>query len=515
MTSLGRLERNTFASLFGAAWSAAVGLLCVPVYLGLMGAEGFGLVGLFVTLQSVFVVLDLGVGATLSRELARLDAGDGEARTQRDLVYTLQTLYWLIALLVGVAVFALAPAVARHWVRPQTLSAEAVTTCVRMMGAGLALQFPFAFYQGGLLGLQRQPLAGALAAAATTLRAALTLLALGLVAPRPEAFFAAQIVAGAAGTGAAALLLWRCLPAAGGAAGRFRFELIRRVWRFGAAYGANAVATLGLMQGDKVILSTLLPLEAFGYYMLAQGVAAGMYAVVVSVNGAVFPQLAGLVARADGAGLSEVYHRGSQLMSVLLAPVAAVAALFPREVLWAWTGDPAAAEYGRLVLTLLVSGMLLHGLAQAPYFLQVAHGWWRVILRTNLLLLLCVVPLNVLTARAYGGPGAAMVFVLLNVCQLAALTLAHRRFLRGEMGRWLFEDILPPLAGALSVGAAARWLMPAGLSRAGVLAYLCAAGALCAVAAAALAPRTRAAVSELFRRRGAADLVSHRGAGAL
>src|SRR5215213_665875 len=98
---MGKLESNIFANLSGTAWSAALGVLCVPLYVSLMGAEAFGLVGLFVTLQSVFVVLDLGVGATLSRELARLDARGGDARTQRDLVYTLQAVYWLLALLVG------------------------------------------------------------------------------------------------------------------------------------------------------------------------------------------------------------------------------------------------------------------------------------------------------------------------------------------------------------------------------------------------------------------------------
>jgi O-antigen/teichoic acid export membrane protein len=498
---VGRLERNTFANLFGAAWSAVVGVLCVPVYLRLLGAESYGLVGLFVTLQSVFIVLDLGIGATVSRELARLGARGGEARTQRDLVFTLQSVYWLIALLVGVSVFALAPAVASYWVRPQSLSPETVTTCVRMMGAAMALQFPFGFYQGGLLGLQRQPAFNALSAAATTLRAAGTLLALRLVAPRPETFFAAQIVAGALGTCAAALLLWRCLPSSTGGGARFRFELIRRVWRFGAAYAANAVATMGLMQGDKVILSTLLPLEAFGYYMLAQGVAGGMYAVIVSVDGAVFPQLAGLVERDKVAELSEVYHRGSQLMTVLLAPVAVVAAIFPREVLWAWTGDASAAEQGRHVLTLLVTGMLLHGLMQAPYFLQVAHGWWRIILRTNFLLLAGIIPLNILLARAYGGPGSAAAFVLLNVCYLLTLPRAHRRFLKEGQSRWLLEDILPPLAGALCAAAAARWLLPSGLPRAVVLMYLCGAGLLSLLAAAALAPRMRAAVSEMFRGR--------------
>jgi O-antigen/teichoic acid export membrane protein len=497
---VGKLERNTFANLFGTAWSATIGVMCVPLYVRLMGAEAFGLVGLFVTLQSIFIVLDLGVGATLSRELARLDAQDGDARTQRDLVYTLQAVYWLMALLVGATVFALAPAVARHWVKPQSLSVEAVTTCVRLMGTAMALQFPFAFYQGGLLGLQKQAPFNALAAAVATLRAAGTLLALRFVAPAPETFFAVQIAASAAGTGAATLLLWRCLPASVGAASGFRPELIRRVWRFSAAYAANAVANMGLFQGDKIILSTLLPLKMFGYYALAQGVASGMYAVIISVDGAVFPQLSGLVARGGGAALSEVYHRGSQLMAVLLAPIAVVGALFPREVLLAWTGDAAVVENASLVLSLLVVGMLLHGLVQSPYYLQVAHGWWHLILRTNLLLLLAVIPLNILMAQAYGGPGAALVWVLLNVCYLLTLPLAHRRFLKGEQGRWLFEDVFLPLAGAICAGAAARWLMPPRLSRVEALAYLCAAGALVAAAAASLAPRVRAPLFALLRR---------------
>lgn len=498
---MGRLERNTFANLSGAAWSAAVGLLCVPLYIKLMGAEAFGLVGLFVTLQSIFVVFDLGIGATLNRELARLAADGADARTQRELVFTLQALYWLVAVLAGATVFALAPTLALHWVRPQTLSAETVTTCVRVMGLALALQFPSGFYQGGLFGLHRQGLYNALAGALATLRAAGTLLALWLVKPAPETFFAAQVAACAVGTGATAFALWHCLPAHAEGACGFRLEVIRRVWRFGAAYAANAFANMGLYQGDKIVLSTLLPLEMFGYYTLAQTVAGGMYSVIISVGGAVFPQLAGLVARGGDAELSEAYHRGSQLMSVLLAPLAVVAALFSRELLFMWTGDPVVVEHTHLVLTLLVCGMLLHGLVQAPYYLQVAHGWWRIILRTNLLLLVCVVPLNVLMAGSYGGPGAATVWVLLNVCYFLAFPRAHRRFLKGRQGRWLFEDVLMPLVGALCVGVAARWLMPSHLSRVEILAYLSAAGLLAVAGAASLASSFRGAALATLRRR--------------
>jgi O-antigen/teichoic acid export membrane protein len=498
---LGRLERNTFANLFGVAWSAAVGVLCVPLYIKLMGAEAFGLVGLFITLQSIFVVLDLGIGATLIRELARLTAEEGNARTERDLIYTLQAFYWLIALVVGVFVFASAPAVARHWVNPQSLSTQTVTSCIRMMGAAMALQFPFVFYRCGLLGLQRQVLFNVLAAMLATLRAAGTLLALWLVTPAPETFFAGQIAASAFGTGAVALALWRYgVPALDGRHCGFRLELVRRVWRFGAAYAANSFANLALLQGDKIILSTLLPLEMFGYYTLAQSIVGGMYAVIVSVDSAVFPQFAGLVARGDEAELADVYHLGSQLMTVLLAPIAVVGMLFSREVLFMWTGDPVIVEQAHLVLTLLICGMLLHGLIQSPYYLQIAYGWWSIILRTNLLLLLGIIPLNVLMARAYGGPGASLVWVLLNVCYLLTLPLVHRRFLKGEQGRWLFKDVLAPLAGALCVGLAARWLMPQHLARIEVFAYLNAAGLLALAGAAAFASRIRSHMLALLRR---------------
>ncbi|MCA1567613.1 MAG: oligosaccharide flippase family protein [Acidobacteria bacterium] len=497
---MGRLETNTFANLFSAAWSAALGILCIPLYVNLMGVEAFGLVGLFITLQSVFVVLDLGIGATLCRELARLTAEAAAPRTQRDLVFTLQAVYWLIALLVGGTIFALAPALTRHWVRAQSLSAETVETCIGMMGAAIALRFPFGFYQGGLLGLQRQVLFNMLAAALATLRAAATLLPLWLVKPAPEMFFAAQIAAGAFSTGAAALMLWLCLPAHAGGRCLFRPELVRRVWRFGSAYAVNSIANLGLLQGGRITLSTLLPLEMFGYYTLAHGIADGMYAVILSVVAAVFPQFAGLTARRDEAELAAVYHRSSQLMSVLLAPIFVVAALFAREMLFMWTGDPMVVENAHLVLTLLICGMLLHGLIQLPYYLQVAHSWWRIILQTNLLLLLAIIPLNILMARAYGGPGVALVWVLLNVCYILTLPLVHRRFLKGQQTRWFFEDVLMPLGGALCVGAAARWLMPPHLSRIEVLAYLSAAGLLTLAGAAAFASRFRSHMLALLRR---------------
>jgi O-antigen/teichoic acid export membrane protein len=244
----------------------------------------------------------------------------------------------------------------------------------------------------------------------------------------------------------------------------------------------------------------LLPLKMFGYYALAQSLTNGLYAIMISIDGAIFPQFSGLIARGSEAELSYVYHRGCQLMSIVLMPVAVMMTIFSREVLMLWTGDPVIVENTHLILKLLVAGMLLHGLFQLPYYLQVAYGWWRLISNTNLLLLLCIIPLNILMIKRYGGYGAAAVWVLLNVCYIVTVPIMHRRFLRGQRSRWFFEDVCLPLSGTLFVSGAAYLLMPTQLSRIELLAYLSAAGLLAVGAAAALASQLRISVLSHLRR---------------
>jgi O-antigen/teichoic acid export membrane protein len=531
---IGKLERNTFANLGGTVWSIAVGLLCVPLFIRMLGAEAFGLTGLFLTLQGAFAIFDLGIGATLNREIARLDATGAPAEESRDLLFTLQAIYWGVAILIGVAIVACAPLIARHWVHPQALSVATVERCVRLMGIAIALQFPFVLYQCGLLGLQRHVLFNGFNAVISTLRAPGILLLLWLVAPVPEEFFVGQVVVSAMATSGAALLLWRVLasgaphpaPAAppsprkrgegpkenpsprlrgegqarsaklrGATRPIFRRDLLQKHWRFGASYSANALANMALLQGDKLILSAVLPLSMFGYYSMAQRLASGLYAAILAVDGAVFPRFSAAAARGDEGELARTYHRACQLMAVLLAPLAAVTAFFAREILQVWTGDAVAVARTHAVLVLLVAGMLLHALAQGPIFLQIAHDRWRLISVTNVALLLTILPAYVAAATLYGAAGAAAVWVVLN---LGYLTMVPRmRLLTGERRRWLLDDVLLPLAGAVAVVAAAHAAMPAQLGAVAAIAYAIVTGIVATLAAAALSSRLVPSIKRL------------------
>jgi O-antigen/teichoic acid export membrane protein len=497
---MGKFERNTIANLGGTIWSVLLGLVCVPLLIRFLGAEAFGLVGLFLTLQSIFAFLDLGIGATLNREIARLSATAAEAGEPRDLVFTLQAIYWIAAVVIAIATVVFAPFIAGVWLKPHSLPVATVTMCVRMMGIAIALQFPFVFYQCGMLGLQRHVLLNTLSGVVAALRSAGILLLVAFVSRTPEMYFGGQIVVSAGATAAAAVLLWRILPSSGGRASRFRRDLLQRVWRFGTAWTVNSLATLALLQGDRIVLSTVLPLEMFGWYALAQRLAAGLYAIIIAVDGVIFPHFSGAVATGDEREIAHVYHRGAQVMAVLLVPAAVVTAFFSREVLTLLTRDAAVVRNAHVVLTLLAAGMLLHGLFQAPYYMQLAYGRWRLISITNAVLVATILPLYVVGGKSFGAAGAAAVFVLLNLAWAVTMPWMHRRFLRGEQRRWLVHDVSLPLAGALGAAVVVFFIPAHGTGVLQLLLFLAAAGLVTLATTAALAPDIRSFIAPYLRR---------------
>ena len=98
------VKRNLIANFLGKFWAACISLVFIPVYIRFIGIESFGLVGFYATLLAMLSVFDLGLSTTLNREMARLSALPDSAREMRDLLKTLQSVYWAGALLIVVAV---------------------------------------------------------------------------------------------------------------------------------------------------------------------------------------------------------------------------------------------------------------------------------------------------------------------------------------------------------------------------------------------------------------------------
>jgi O-antigen/teichoic acid export membrane protein len=450
------------ASLVGNGLTALMAVVLVPLYIKFLGIEAWGLIGIFASLQGTFVLLDLGLSATLNREMARLSVRDENGQEMRDLTRTLELIHWGIAVAIGISVFALAPLIAHHWVQANRLPTATIEHALRVMGLAIFLQWPFSLYSGGLLGLQRQVLLNCINVGIATLRGVGVILILWKISPTLEAFFLWQVGINLLQTILAGLFLWRSLPKTETGA-RFQSKLLRGTWRFTAGIAGVTVMSVILTQMDKLILSRLLSLEMFGYYVLAGAVGTSIYFVVVPVFFAIYPRFTQLVSLGDEQGLRELYHQSCQLMSVLILPIASVIVFFSREILFLWTGNLTIVGHTHLVLSILATGTALHGLMHLPYALQLAYGWTKLAFYTTTVAVLLLMPLIIYMTSWYGAVGAASVWVILNGgLVLVVIQLMHRRLQKGEQWRWYLEDVGLPLAVSIVAASLCLIFVPTG-----------------------------------------------------
>jgi len=452
------------ASLTASAWSMLLQMACVPLYIRFLGVEAYGLIGFYLMLQAMLQVLDLGLSPTMNREMARYSVQPEKADEARDLVRTLELGYCLIGLMIGLALVTVSPWLGAHWIKASSIPMSSVRHALMLMGVLAAFQWPVSFYQGGLLGLRKQVLFNVFRIIATTVSNGGAVLILWLVTPTIQAFFVWLVATNAIAVVCWRVFLWKSLPA-GTRPPQFGLARLRKIGRFAAGMSGIVAFSLVLGQADKVILSKVLSLKTFSYYTIAGMFGTGMVMIVSSVFNTSYPRFSALVAREDEPELIRIYHGATQLMAVLLLPLATEIALFSSDILQLWTRNTEIARNAGPIATLLVIGYAINGLMNLPYALQLAYGWTRIGLQITVFMSVVAVPAFWFAATHYGAIGAACVFVGLQaVNMLLGLPLTHRRLLRDELTRWLLQDVGPPLAASVLVVGLARVAISSRLS---------------------------------------------------
>lgn len=437
-----------------------ISLVFTPIYIHLLGIEAFGLIGFYTVLQSVIQILDFGLSPTMNREMARYSTMPEKAEEARNFVRTLEVWYWVLGILVGCILIALAPLISVYWIKASFITSNDLLVALIAMGGLVALQWPNSLYQSGLMGLQKQALLNGTSILISTISNVSTALILWLVSKSIIVYFAWPIVVNLAQVFWVRYLLWRNLPASDQRP-RVSVDLVLKTWRFAAGMTGISLTAIALMQLDKVILSKILSLEMFGYYILAATVARVLYIVITPLFNGLFPRFSAMVNEKNEEGLNRLYHTGSQYMAVLVFPLAGLVALFSYEILAVWIGNPETALHAAPITSILVMGTALNGMMNLPYALQLAYGWVRLGLYINTCFIITLVPAVFYMSTHYGGVGAAWVWFTLNgIYVLVGIPLTHKKLLRGEAGPWFKQDVLGPLLVTSLVMGFGKFLFP-------------------------------------------------------
>jgi O-antigen/teichoic acid export membrane protein len=455
-----RLRKNLIANFAGQGAATLIQLAVTPVYVWYLGIEAYGLIGFQITLQALSQALDLGVSSTVNRELARHSALTRNADESRDFVRTLEAGYWLVGIGIGLAIYLAAPYLSSHWLQRSTLPVTVVKQSVRIMAILVAVQWPLTFYQGGLLGLQQHWSLNSARIATTAVAAAGGYILVARISPTITAFLWWQSAVNLVHVGLVAGLLWHGLPASTRTP-RIRINAVRHTYRFAAGITVITAAMLALTQLDRIVLSRLVSLDEFGYFVVAALVGYGLTALARPVFTATYPRFSALAASHDAPGLKHVYRRAWQLMMTLVVPAAAVVAAFSSDLLFVWTHSRTVANVAGPIAAFLVVGTALNALMYVPYALQLAYGWTRLTAQVSVVLILIATPAIVLATSRYGTLGASTIWPAVNVVyMLVALPITHRRLLPDTGLDWFLREVAGPVAASILATILCRLAMP-------------------------------------------------------
>lgn len=492
------IRRALVISILSRGWAAALALLAVPLYLRFLGVEAYGVVGLFTSFSILVGFLDLGLGATLTRELARLSARTSTLADSRDLLRTFELAYALIALLIGLLVFLCSVPVAQHWVKAQALERSEIAHALALAGAALACQWPTNLYNSGLAGIHRQAQLGIATIVFATFRVVLTLAAVWCI-PSLESFFWAQICSMLIQTLGMRWMLWRALELAGHRPG-IRISIIRSSLRFAGGMTGISITSIILTQTDKVILSKALNLADFGIYVVAATLATGLYMLISPLFSVMYPRFSSLIHEGDDAKLIDLYHTSSQTMAALVIPIALVVAIFSHEVLYIWTGNADLSRQGTWILAFLIAGNACNGIMNMPYALQLASGWTKLAFWVNVGAIVVLVPLIWWAAANFGAVGGSAVWAVLNLGYVILTPqIMHRRLVPSEKITWYWAGVVCPILICTAVLLTIRQIPLESMSRLSMGLTLLTYWLLAAMTTLALLPRLRMRVTLLLR----------------
>ncbi|MES1222119.1 MAG: oligosaccharide flippase family protein [Bacteroidota bacterium] len=452
------LKVNLTSNFLGNVGSAVLGMLFLPFYLRYVGAEAYGLIGVFGSLQSILFLLDSGLGYTLNKELAVLSVQEGKSSEMNSLLKTFEFFYWGLGLLVFLVAFMLSLFIASHWINPGNLSHTEVVKSFYLLSVAMLFQFPLSLYTGGLLGLQRHFSLNFVKIFFALLKGVGAIVILKYISSSVTTFFLWNMIVTFLNAFFMRWALWKYMPATLEKPA-FVLGQLKSKWRFAAGMSGIGITAMLLTQLDKIILSKVLSLKDFGYYSIATTIGLIIYQFIVPVSLSYFPRFSALVGKGEELSLKTTYHQGSQLISTIIFPVTFMLCFFSKEFLTMWLKDPAVVEQTWLVVSIYSFGTALNGLIHLPFMLTLSYGRPKLFFYGNLSMLLFMIPGIIGGVYFFGVIGAASCWVVLNIVNIILMPLVvHNRMLKGEARTWYWQDTLIPMLASLVIVLSARWL---------------------------------------------------------
>ena len=369
-----RIGQTAFTSVIARVVNISTGLITVPLTLGYLGVDKFGVWMTVTGFVAFLSFTDFGLGVGLQNALSRCDGLDNKKDTAY-LVTTAMMMMLGIAGLLCLFAFLVLPLLPVHlFIKVKTVEANLVLLpTVQAVILVFAIGLPTGLIQKILIAYQDGFLANLLLAGGRLLSLAGVFVCVWLKADLPilvVVYMGGPFVV----LGAGSLYVFSLRPYLRPHLYLFRLRYLREIARTGLLVMAAQIGAVIMVSGPTLLLANKFGTTDVVPFTLTQQIV-GTASIVLSVILApLWPAYGEACARGDIAWVIKTFRRSLWFTGAVSIPVFLVVAVFGRFVIHIWTGNNDAVPSWSLLMACnvwalfmawnMACSMLLNGLNQ-------------------------------------------------------------------------------------------------------------------------------------------------------
>lgn len=443
-----RLRRHSIYNLLGEGVPLVVAVVAVPLLVGALGNERFGLLMLAVVIIIYFSLIDMGLGRALTQMVARKLA-DGARQQVPAVVCTAMAMLMGLGT-IGAAVMGALSFWLVDWLGVHAdIRHEALTAFLIM-----ALALPPAVGSLGLRGVLEAYGRFDLSNAVRLPLGVFTFAGPLLVLPfshRLEPVIAVMVVGRYLGMGAFAVMAWVVIADLRSGMS-IRRDLVGPLLSFGGWLTVTNVVGPLMMWLDRFLIGRQMGMEEVAFYTVPYEVVTKLLLIPAALAGVLFPAFTRYFG-SDRAATTVLFIKGVRSVCLLLFPALLLAVVFAESGLRQWVGGE-LADQGTVVVPWLAVGVLINAVAFVP--LALIHGAARPDLAAKLHLI--ELPIYLLAVwwmiGQWGIAGAAAAWTGRVTLDAMVLMVMSRRVLARPLPGAAITALLVAVAiGVLVIGA--------------------------------------------------------------
>jgi O-antigen/teichoic acid export membrane protein len=443
---------NSIISIMSASIIGLLLIFIVPLYLNYLDYEAYALIGISIVLNSFSQILDLGFHQIIMRRTSLYFSGKYNEVDLRCLFRTIEILLLLITLILFILVLNYFEVITSNLLNAEFLDMNSLGTSIILISILLILKSFYGIYRGGIQGFEEFKWISYISLFFNILRYPGGLLLL-YYWPDVNKFFTFQLI-----ISLVEIIFFRSKYLSflkNDVENNNKYFSMRNLMSeisLSKSLTYTSIVWVLLMQLDKFILMKFLTLKEFGYFTTIMIFSTGILSMAVPFGQVVISRLTFMSLDKEVDKLKEIYGEMTQLAVLIFFPISASLAIYSWEFIFLVTSDDQVANWGQMILTLLLIGNFFSIIGSFQFYLQLSRGDLELQSKFVTISFLIYVPILYLLTSLYGVLGAALSWVLLRAITFFIWTpIIHNKYLPGMHWRWFKENVVIILIGAMLV----------------------------------------------------------------